>query len=71
MPSEVPLKLRDAIHRKHPGELAREALLHHDNARPHTAQVAQDFHLFGPLKTTLVANISLITKRLKQRCGSG
>jgi hypothetical protein len=33
---EVPLKLRDAIHRKHPGQLAREVLLHHDNARPHT-----------------------------------
>jgi hypothetical protein len=30
-----------------------------------------DFHLFDPLKTTLVANGSLITKSLKRRCGSG
>jgi hypothetical protein len=29
------------------------------------------FHLFGPLKTTLVADVSLMTKRLKGRCGSG
>jgi hypothetical protein len=37
-----PLKLRDAIHRKRPGQLARGVLLHHDNARPHTAQATQD-----------------------------
>jgi hypothetical protein len=30
-----------------------------------------DFHLFGVLKTTLVANISLMTKRLKWGCESG
>jgi hypothetical protein len=31
-----------------------------------------DFHLFGPLKKpTLVANVSLKTKGLKRRCGSG
>jgi hypothetical protein len=35
---EVTLKFWDAIHRKHPGQLAREVLLHHDNARPYTAQ---------------------------------
>jgi hypothetical protein len=34
---EVLLKLQDAIHRKHPGQLARGLLLPHDNARPHTA----------------------------------
>jgi hypothetical protein len=27
-----------------------------------------DFHLFGPLKNHLVANVSLIVKRLKWRC---
>jgi hypothetical protein len=30
-----------------------------------------DFHLFDPLKTTLVVNVSPMTKRLKRRCGSG
>jgi histone-lysine N-methyltransferase SETMAR len=35
---EVLLKLRDANGRKHPGQLARCVLLHHDNARPHTAR---------------------------------
>jgi hypothetical protein len=30
-----------------------------------------DFHLFGPLKTTLVATNLLMTKRLKRRCRSG
>jgi histone-lysine N-methyltransferase SETMAR len=39
---EVLLKLRDAIGRKHPGHLARGVLLHHDNARPHTAQATQE-----------------------------
>jgi hypothetical protein len=34
---EVLLKLRDAIRRKHLRQLARRVLLHHDNARPHTA----------------------------------
>jgi hypothetical protein len=38
----VLLKPRDAIRRKHPGQLARGALLHHDKARPHTAQATQD-----------------------------
>jgi histone-lysine N-methyltransferase SETMAR len=91
---EVLLKLRNKIRRKRPGQLTRGILLHHDNARPHTARETQegiqelqwellehplyspdlvpsDFHLFGPLKTTLVANVSLMTKRLKRRCGSG
>jgi hypothetical protein len=93
---KVPLKLRDAICRNRPGQLARGVLLHHDNARPHTARVNPEensrttfrtsrtsalqpglgppvmwFHLFGPLKNTLVANVSLMTKRLKRRCGSG
>jgi histone-lysine N-methyltransferase SETMAR len=81
---EVLLRLQDSNRRKRPGQL-----LHHDNARPHTAQSTQeriqepqwellyhppyspdlapsDFHLFDPVKTTLVANISLMTKRLKQ-----
>jgi hypothetical protein len=31
---EVMLKLRDAIRRKHPDQLARGVLLHHDNASP-------------------------------------
>jgi hypothetical protein len=35
-------KLRDAICRKRPGQLARGALLQHDNARPHTAQASQE-----------------------------
>jgi hypothetical protein len=30
-----------------------------------------DFHLFSLLKTTLVADVSLMTKRLKLRCGCG
>jgi histone-lysine N-methyltransferase SETMAR len=30
-----------------------------------------DFYVFGSLKTTMVANVSLMTKRLKRRCGSG
>jgi histone-lysine N-methyltransferase SETMAR len=91
---EVLLKLLDAIRRKHPGQLARGVLLHHDSAWPHTARETQeriqelqwellehppyspdlatsDFLLFGPLNTTLVANVSLMTKRLKRRCGSG
>jgi hypothetical protein len=34
---EVLLKLRDAIRRKHPGQLARGVLLHHYNARLYTA----------------------------------
>jgi hypothetical protein len=32
---------------------------------------ASDLHLFGPLTNTLVASVSLMTKRLKRRCGSG
>jgi histone-lysine N-methyltransferase SETMAR len=32
------LKLRDAIRRKLPGQLTRGLLLHHNNARPHTAR---------------------------------
>jgi hypothetical protein len=39
---EVLLKLQDAIRRKHPGQLARGILLHHDSARPHTAQATQE-----------------------------
>jgi histone-lysine N-methyltransferase SETMAR len=39
---EVLLKLHDAIRRKCPGQLARGVLLHHDNARSHTAQVTQE-----------------------------
>jgi histone-lysine N-methyltransferase SETMAR len=35
---DVLLKLRDAIHRKRPGQLARGPVLHHENARPHTAR---------------------------------
>jgi hypothetical protein len=73
---EVLLKLWDAIHRELPG-----VVLHHDNARPHTAQATQeriqelqweltpDFKLIDPLKTTFVANVSLMT-RLKWRFGS-
>jgi histone-lysine N-methyltransferase SETMAR len=39
---EVLLKLRDAVHRKLPGQLARGLLLHHDNAWPHTARITQE-----------------------------
>jgi histone-lysine N-methyltransferase SETMAR len=39
---KVLLKLRDEIRRKRPGHLARGALLHHDNARPHTARATQE-----------------------------
>jgi hypothetical protein len=56
-----------------------QALLHHSNARPHTAPAIQelehpsyspdfapsDFHVFGPLKITLIANVPLMMKRLK------
>jgi hypothetical protein len=39
---EVTLKLRDPIRRKLPGHLAGRVLLHHDNARPHTARATQE-----------------------------
>jgi hypothetical protein len=39
---EVLLKFRDAIRRKHPGQLPIGVLLHHDNARPHTARATQE-----------------------------
>jgi hypothetical protein len=39
---QVLLKLQDAIRRKTSGQLARGVLLHHDNARPHTAQATQE-----------------------------
>jgi hypothetical protein len=39
---EVLLKLRDAIRREYSGQLARGALLHHGNARPHTARATQE-----------------------------
>jgi histone-lysine N-methyltransferase SETMAR len=38
----VLLKLRDAICRKHLGQLARGVLLHHDNAKSHTARATQE-----------------------------
>jgi histone-lysine N-methyltransferase SETMAR len=91
---KVLLKLRDAIRRKRPSQLAKGVLLHHGKERPHTARAIQeriqelqwellehppyspdlapsDFYLFGPLKITLVANVSLMTKRLKRMCGNG
>jgi histone-lysine N-methyltransferase SETMAR len=90
---EALLKLRDAIRRKRPDQLARGLLLHHDNARPDTARATQeriqelqwellehrpytpdlapsDFNLFRPPQK-MVANVSLMTKRLKQRWGNG
>jgi histone-lysine N-methyltransferase SETMAR len=36
------LKFRNAIGRKSPGQLAGGALIHHDNAGPHTAQATQE-----------------------------
>jgi hypothetical protein len=39
---ELLLKLWDAIHRKLPGQLARGALLHHDNSGLHTAWAIQE-----------------------------
>jgi histone-lysine N-methyltransferase SETMAR len=48
-------------------ELQRELLEH----PPYSPDVApSDFHLFGHPNTTSVANVSLMTKRLKWRCGS-
>jgi hypothetical protein len=41
-PGEVLLKLRDAIRRKLPGQLARGVLLHYENARPHTARATHE-----------------------------
>jgi hypothetical protein len=38
---EVLLKLRDAIRRKLPGQLARGVLLHQGNARHHVARATQ------------------------------
>jgi hypothetical protein len=35
---EVLLKLQNVTRRKRPGQLATGVLLHHDNARPHTAR---------------------------------
>jgi histone-lysine N-methyltransferase SETMAR len=40
--TEVLFNMRDAIRRKRPGQLARGVLLHHDNARPHTARATQE-----------------------------
>jgi hypothetical protein len=39
---EVLLKLRDAIRRKCPGQLAWGVLLYHNNARPHNARATQE-----------------------------
>jgi histone-lysine N-methyltransferase SETMAR len=39
---EVLLKLRDAIHRKCPGQLERGVLPRHDNSRPHTTRATQE-----------------------------
>jgi histone-lysine N-methyltransferase SETMAR len=39
---EVLLKRQYAIRRKRPAQLARGVLLHHGNARPHTARATQD-----------------------------
>jgi histone-lysine N-methyltransferase SETMAR len=39
---EILLKLQDAIRRKLSGQLARGVLLHHDNARTHTARATQE-----------------------------
>jgi hypothetical protein len=44
-------------------------LLEHPPYRPDLA--LSDFHPFGLLKTTFVANISPMTKRLRRRCGNG
>jgi hypothetical protein len=38
---EILLKLRDAIRRKRPSQLARWVLLHHDNVRTHTTRATQ------------------------------
>ncbi|PNF29350.1 hypothetical protein B7P43_G07837 [Cryptotermes secundus] len=39
---EVLLKMRDAIRRKRPCQLAKGLLLHHDNAGPHTCRATQE-----------------------------
>jgi hypothetical protein len=39
---EVLLKLREAVYRKPPSQLARGVLLHHENAKHHTAQGTQE-----------------------------
>jgi histone-lysine N-methyltransferase SETMAR len=38
----VLLKIRDAIRRKRSGQLAKVVLLHHENARPHTARATEE-----------------------------
>jgi hypothetical protein len=73
---EVQFKFRDAIRRKRPGQLSRWELLHQGNADPippdqlrrEFKNYSGDFRLLG---TTLVAKVSLMTKRLKRRRGSG
>jgi hypothetical protein len=79
---EVLLTLRDSIRRRRPGQLTSSAratqerlqelqrqLLEHPAYSPDLAP--SDFHLFGSLETTLVANVSLLTKRLERKRGSG
>jgi hypothetical protein len=51
------------LHRKCPGQLVRGVLLHHDNARPHTAQGTQG----GNSRTTLGTSR---TSTLQSRLGS-
>jgi hypothetical protein len=72
---EALLKLRDAIRRNdyarpHTSRVTQERiqqlqweLLEYPPYSPDLAPC--NFHLFGPLKITLVANVSLMTKRLK------
>jgi histone-lysine N-methyltransferase SETMAR len=63
---EVLLKLGDAIRRKRPRHLARWVLLHHDNARPHTARVTQEriqklrWELLRARTWSLVSSICLV-----------
>jgi glutaredoxin 2 len=49
-------------------EVQRELLEH----SPYSQALAySDVHLFGLLKNTLVANVSLMMKKVKWKCGSG
>jgi hypothetical protein len=91
---EVLLKLRDAIRRKRPGQLARgycfimtlpdsiqlkqprRQLKNYNGNCLNIRLTARTWHLVTSIclvryENTLVANVSLLTKRLKRRCGSG
>jgi hypothetical protein len=81
---EVLFELRDAVRGRRPGKLARGVLHHTARATQEGIQELQWELLehppnspylvpsdFPPEETALVANVSMMTKRLKRRRGSG